>query len=80
MIKHLLLRGNKACANPICISDILNISQSPDITRRFSAGWNSKTYFSNLWTDYKSKLSLWTTKYTSVQTEDEEGSCSNIHD
>lgn len=31
-----------------------------------SAGWNSKTYFSNLWTDYKSKLRQRTTKYTSV--------------
>lgn len=44
-------------ANPICISDILNIVQSPGITRSFSARWNSKTYFSNLWTDDKSKLS-----------------------
>lgn len=55
--------------NPICISDILNITRSPDITACFfflSAGWNSKTYFSNLWMDYKSKLSLRTTKYTSV--------------
>lgn len=44
-------------ANPICISDILNIVQSPGITRSFSARWNPKTYFSNLWTDDKSKLS-----------------------
>lgn len=49
--------GGTKRTNPICISDILNITQSPDITGwAFSAGWNSKTYFSNLWTDYKSKL------------------------
>lgn len=66
-------RGTKR-ANPIRFSDILNITQSPDITRRFSAAWNSKTYFSNLWTDDKSKLSLRTTKYTSVQTDAEASS------
>lgn len=49
--------GGTKRTNPICISDILNITQSPDITGwAFSVGWNSKTYFSNLWTDYKSKL------------------------
>lgn len=49
--------GGTKRTNPICISDILNITQSPDITGwAFSRGWNSKTYFSNLWTDYKSKL------------------------
>lgn len=50
--------GETKHANPICISDILNITQSPDIRHSFSAGWNSRAYFSNLWMDNKSKLSL----------------------
>lgn len=50
--------GETKHTNPICISDILNITQSPDIRHSFSAGWNSRAYFSNLWMDNKSKLSL----------------------